>query len=609
MVDFKSKNLLVAAVSLATAMPLSGHASSPSCPTGWMHVSGACRPDLATTNTDYYQSSANDNYPVCGPGRIPVKRLSQGWTTLDLASSLTPRTTLTANLGPGGTVSFAAPVTAPTYFYNGYPRCMCASKNYSATPKVDATPAQLPGTVTGGALRFNDDSIQTVSATSAGATEVANRYSPVAISRRHGGTTDGRLGVEFQSGKSFCGCPNFNEEPVPVIEGTSEVIGAYCRPRVRKHAVLKTFYPGAHDPSSGETKIMDRAQELDENNELITQMPLPDSTGSPASSQTYVRKIWDCASPYNLNTATGNCEMSFTYHAPGPGSPPTIPPSAVSPRVRGSTPAAQWQNTINKKFAACLNGFGTTTDMTLTNTIKFDCISNSMVSYKDFDALWASTDVAGDGGLLNAVVLANAVGQPISGFYTQEGKHCDQYSEFAGSLDYAIVNPKMGNTSSTALSQVTQLGKSIPLPGSNNGGGSSAYDQMKTDVTQLLHKRIPVTADERRECPILVRAAAVYSCPEPKPSGGLVVYQEVDPGDPTKLLRAQCPTAKDIKIHMRIEQLTEIKGHPKMPTIDTITNSSANSAVSIQRIIAEKYGVSCPAGTGRNEATGACEPQ
>lgn len=615
---------------------LAAPARANTCPTPWITVNGQCRPNLPST--DYYRDPM-DNYPVCGPERVPVKLDGSNWTTLNFASSFAPRSSNPLSLSGGGTIDYTASATSPNYYYSNMPRCMCASKSYPATPKVTTAPALLPVYADGTTLRFYPDSKSVIEQTQTGATHIASKYSPVSVSKRNVPTPpNARLGTEVQAGKSFCRCPNFNEEMVPVLNNANQIVGSYCRSRVPNHGVLKDFVKATHDPfmpsnpSAGISQIMDRNDELNEAGELIEKINVYD--GSPNGS-TYQRRIWTCEGSYQLNTTTGNCEMNFAFHAAGRGNGTTIPPSPVSPRVGGlnGTPEGQWDNTVNKKFAACLNGFGTITAMTATaayTTPKFDCLANNFVKYNDFNDLWASTDRPADGGLMNAIVLANALGKPISGFYTQDGAHCDEYSEFAGELIPMIVNPKLGNSSSADLDWKQATGPALVLPGKGDGGSSAgtggstlAYSELQTGMIGKLlamanaglipnnssQNYVPTTAAERRKCPLLVRAAAVYTCPDNVPSATMVSYVETDPSDPTRILRAQCPVAKDVKIHMRIEQLTEIKGQPKMPTIDTITNSTGNSQVTLQRLIAEKYGVECPKGTVRNQTTGACDLQ
>ncbi|MCC5758143.1 hypothetical protein, partial [Klebsiella pneumoniae] len=95
-----------------------------------------------------------------------------------------------------------------------------------------------------------------------------------------------------------------------------------------------------------------------------------------------------------------------------------------------------FNNAINKKLACCLNSFKTGDTYA-----KFDCIENAKTAVTDFDTLWASSDSTTEGNQMNAFILAGPNGKPLTGFYTMEGVRCNEFSEFAGPLQPAKVNP------------------------------------------------------------------------------------------------------------------------------------------------------------------------
>ena len=109
-----------------------------------------------------------------------------------------------------------------------------------------------------------------------------------------------------------------------------------------------------------------------------------------------------------------------------------------------------------------------------------------------------------------------------------------------------------------------------------------------------LGKSVPTLAPDRRRCPVLVRAAIAASC-----SSELSV-----PGTPIATYSGppkRCSSASQIQVHIRVEQLTEIAGQAKLKTADTVVDVGADgktglgsAVISIDRIIANKYGNVCP---------------
>jgi len=265
--------------------------------------------------------------------------------------------------------------------------------------------------------------------------------------------------------------------------------------------------------------------------------------------------------------AAGNCRFIAEHHACDDGSASGLA-SAVSTHITGSTAAARFQNTVNKKLACCLNLFSTGDAYA-----KFDCVQNSKTHYTNFDELWDSADTAAQGGQSNAMVLTNSMGKPMSGFYTLKGTRCHEFSEFAGTIQPARVDSMTGDTVK-------------PLPGPSYTGPSSL---------KLPGTRIPTTAAERRRCPILVRAALVVQCPTNPVSPSATQRTYEDTSSLPSIIR--CATASSMQVHIRMEQITEIAKMPRMLPVDTVIDQRNAAAISIERILADKYGNQCPPGS------------
>lgn len=580
-----------------TATPATSPSTPVTCPSGWTAGPGKCIPPAPSA--EYFNDPVS-GYPVCGSGRVPAKPGTQGIKTLDLATSNLPRSTATSVTPTYGVIQYATTVgSTPQYMYAGHNRCVCAARNFPYTAPVSAAPSPIGPTVPDSTDKlFISDDYNTVLNTSnnnPAKLPVVPIYSGSDLSASITNPPDARPGVVWKANNGMCGCPNFNEKMVPIVDNSSTPVGAYCYP-VAPGLALSQVTAG-DIPNN----VMHLEQEPTLNGQVARFIKIPDLNGT---LHLYERKIWKCADASKMfNRNTGVCETALPFHKAGVDDP-SVPPSEVSPRIGGADPVARWNNTINKKMAVCLNGFGLATDINATTpgTPKLDCIDNSMVTYVDFNDLWSSTDVTAEGGLPNAVVLANADGQPISGFYSLEGQRCPNCNEFAGPIQPAMINPK--GTLHENDSPVS-TGPALLLPGERNGSDSAVYQDMKTKFTGQ-NKMVPTSTADRRKWPILVRTAAVYRCPDHVGTAGSnIAVSEVKDPVTGKRVSARCTAAADIKIHMRIEQITEIKGLPKMAVQDSVISGS-NSSLSIQRVIAEKFGAECPTGMRRNPATGAC---
>ena len=205
--------------------------------------------------------------------------------------------------------------------------------------------------------------------------------------------------------------------------------------------------------------------------------------------------------------------------------------------------------------------------------IKFDCIDNSSYNYNgSFEALWEGNDSQvtsnGSSNVSNALVLAGPVGTPITGFYTLSGSRCSTYNEF-------------GTLVSHKLSLVAGV--------LTKDAGVTIYNGVPDPTGGTLGP--PKTEIEMQRCPILVRAAMIATCPSN--SDLPVVQRTYTDSSAVKY----CSAASSIQVHIRIEQVYEIVGTPKMPTIDTIQQQRMASSISVDQIISQKNGGACPLGT------------
>ncbi len=267
----------------------------------------------------------------------------------------------------------------------------------------------------------------------------------------------------------------------------------------------------------------------------------------------------------------------------GLNSTPAVPASAVSSALKGTFPnrAARFDDTINKKLACCMNAFTSEMNGEAADAYaKFDCVDNSKPRAADFNELWASADnEINEGGQMNALYLTNAVGQPITGFFTARGTRCNEFSEFAATepIQAYKVNPQHKAAQQALVNGDKQaVGVPIPLPPAN------PYGLLRTK----LQKRIPSTGLEYARCPYLVRAALVATCPS-NPHSPLVEKSFTDP------MGTRCAYAQSIRVHVRVEQIYEIMGEIKMEPVDTILQPTQGNVIHIENILTQKQGGKC----------------
>jgi len=588
--------------------------SCQSCPLGAIMVNGACQcPQgyslsgnqcLPTTPPEY----TDNPYPICAQGagvqnsRLPT---TYGMQVSSSSGTGTPRT-IDSWVNPATQYKYlysdpavnSGGMTYPLYQYNGLPHCACMGSGALTAPLTTGTPT-LSDPISGDSL----DSIASFSSTG-----LPNKsYGMVAIAMD--GQSDGRLASVFLNGNASngaeCGCPNVNEYPERVST-SNKLLGVVCKPVIPMtdpNLIFTTFNPSVDD-ISGKSQVYTRNKVTGLTNVIaggykepmasgaspavIQTISLPTSPAAPTQLGAYNRHIWKCQIGYNLNLTTNppTCVWGSTSnnHKCDPSSPVAA--------------GATWGNIINKKLACCMNDIATGATQSSTD-VKFDCIDNSSVA-GDFNALWESADPKAEGEEINALLLAGAGGKPLSGFYTLDGMRCNQFSEFdpngiqpgmvngnaagnGGQQDF--VNGSNGNTQFVAEGSVIK----IPSGTGYNALIASAKSAGKTLVAPHPEKKTAVEIQNARQCPILVRAALVASCPPVANATNAVQYTVTN--QPTGITR--CPVADHVRIHIRAEQVYQISGSAPIQTVDTVIDNKDANAISLDQIIRQKNGSNC----------------
>ena len=553
----------------------------------------------STSKTDFFQSPGDasyNGYPSCGPNRIAI---ASNNVPYDISSSYYPNSSVTSPSLPGAqnpglNYSYAqkanaGPTPFPVYLYPHGSRCACTYQTFGGTSLTPLVSIGHASTVVPAIPA--DHYIAIMSVTSASQhTNNPIAYSPVAIDLDPTGSTEGRQGSEILAGTAQCGCPNLNEVLTPTSTANLNIPqGAYCRSIFAdpatgiisdKNVVLVIFNPTIHDVS-GSSQVQNRSSEPQDSGKIISKIALPASTGS-IQTQTYSRRIWTCASGYVIDptTSPATCTQPnavLTEHQCSNGAAGGLP-SAVSSSIGGPDPLNQFNNAVNKKLSCCMHdhtkGY---------QNFKFDCIDNSALGiYHDFDELWTKGDSANDGGQLNAVVLSNASGKLITGFYTLDGKRCDQYSEFGDQLYVVSVNPKATATPAPAIGtwQVTPPAPPSPERAMNTVGVTSGLG-------------IPSTAAQRLACPLVVRAAITAHCSTINPP--LPAVQTYYKNG----TQNRCTAADKITVYLQIKQVTEIVGKQTMKTFDAFMSPASAIQFDVGKIIAGNNAGQCPDGATR----------
>ena len=219
-----------------------------------------------------------------------------------------------------------------------------------------------------------------------------------------------------------------------------------------------------------------------------------------------------------------------------------------------------------------------------TPSYKFDCVEtqdppatvtgSSVISSEmaRFNWRWATPDASQDGGQMNGVMLVNSAGKPITGFFSLKGEYCEKFNPFINKLE---IRPTLvpavlpaGQQANATLATETYLSAPYPTPQPNNPIESAATSKGRW---------FPTTIDEKRACPILVRAAMRVKCP----LGGSLRYVE-------STGVTHCPFASSIRFDIAVEQIYQIAGQKaRKPYLTEIGQGSVNT-ISIPEIIRER---------------------
>jgi hypothetical protein len=548
------------------SIPLGG--STCLCPNGYIDVSTIggpkkCRPQAPSA--EYVQDASSDWYPVCGGQRVPMSRTT--WIGSNFSSNGVPKTAKVATIDgidyPYAQAS-SGPTPVPQYFYNNYPHCGCGPVIGSSA--LPATVAEQPSS-----QFIKDDTNNQIG--KRGADNFPNgHYGPVAIAKS--GTSDGRLGSLFSSGASACGCPNVNEK--------LSADGTECVPMVDLADSHIRFVK--YDPAVDVANTMSGAFDVKDSSgtKSVAKISIPNTSSSVTADKVYDRGIWKCDLGFLLTGNPGKCVFDKTQHM-------CDATSEVSKSVGGASTSAQFANARNKKLACCMNGFGGISAASTVLT-KFDCIENMKETYSDFNALWASSDDADNGGQMNAFVLADGRGKPITGFYTENGVRCGEFNEFSSTpIQPGRINPIMNsgqmNRVNGAGDAFESVGSAIPNP--SGTGFNFMVGKLGSSA------KAPTSTADRRRCPILVRAALMVGCPRNPASSNAIEKTYEDPSTKSR----RCAVASSVQVKIRVEQVWEIAGQPKLQPVDTVIDNKAAGSISVDRIIQKKFGNQCPKGT------------
>ncbi len=564
------------------------------CPSGYEVGTGAsgaqvCRPVVPSSEFAKAGDSFSDGFPVCGTGRMP---LTSNFFLSDISTQSRPlssyKVTKLGNTYPFAKDNSADPaVVLPQYLYSAasLKRCVCSASDvaYDASTSSTSTGKMISGTG-----RFVSDLYEVIAAAST-SNPNPDTYATVPIA--HDGSSNGYLGSLYYPGhggsgsaKVSCGCPNLNEKVTAVASVAGS--GYSCSPALdtsdpdtQKYMVLANFDPAVHDPSAAATQLLDRASVTAK----ITRVQVPTSSGG---YRTYNRRIWTCAPPTYLDVTSRTCKIKESVHVCDNGDSSGVP-SPVSQNLSGATAKDQFNNAANPKLACCLNSFDRKNPG---NPLKYDCIQNADQSPVDFESLWMSTDPSEAGGQGNAIVLTDGSGRPVTGFFTLTGARCGEYSEFAGPIREATVNPaqiaSQQNLSGNKFDQnfIQFSGNVIGPP-----PRASSWFSSKKTVPDLAAK----PAQASRECPILARAALVVTCGSDNVPGQLPQQFTDSKG------HVHCLAAKSIRVHLRIQQVYKITGTPPIKTFDSIMDldEAKRTGINMEGMIRARAGAFCPAGS------------
>jgi hypothetical protein len=565
-----------------------GGASASACPTGYEINGTGCKASLpiqtaapVLTSEYFWPPAPFDAYPVCGSNanssRLPVSDDGQ-LSVYNTSTSGKPN--ILNGTTPLKTYIYATGADAsPVYEYSSLTHCACIGGPRLAHAYPDTAPSPAGGlsilsALPSGLPRIYPDTADVLQTQTL---SQSAKYGMIAIA--NDSRNDGRVGFNmFQTNQSSCGCPNLNEKPVLIATGnTNGPVGVSCVPMIAAHPflVLPTFDPNYHDIATN-SLVMDRVNEVKDQNpdpvlngKLMQRVIVGQSVSNLYTTTTFNRSIWACAAPYELDLASGTCIYSSAHHACNGGGSGAVA-SPVSPLITGANPTDIFANALNKKLACCMNEYNAVTG----SFIKFDCMDNSKTVYTSFDQLYESHDDGTDGGQSNALALSNQQGKPLTGFYTLNGTHCDQFSEFAGSIFQEKID--LNNAITKGVAIVAAQGADI--------------SNVQTYFAKSF--RVPTSVNDFKACPILVRAAMVSACPATgtPPS----VQTAMDTIWPNTAIPKRCSAASTIQVHLRIEQYVQIAGQAVMTPMDTILDQNGLTTISITDVLQNKYGNNCP---------------
>jgi hypothetical protein len=554
----------------------------------------------------YLDTDTNKEWPVCGPGvagktspRIPVS--ADGSYTVSSAATITYPNALDLHLTTGlrYVMSNSSP---PVYAYRrSSPGNRCACLTDMMTPRTGQLPIYTAVTGRPGASdllnspsrRFYASTFEEIS----GAPPFNALYGPVAVTNK--AVEDPRAFFLFHPGPSatdfsVCSCPNLNEKAVALDSSGDPLFGSVCVPMIDAgipNSPNRVLAPYALYPAFYNQHILTTWKESSSSvGPLMPTINLPRSASQQDVTEGYDRRIWTCSAPYEPDLNTGNCVYKREKHACGVGATGI----ALSPygEVSGTSTNVNFQKLANKKLACCLNSHKLDSNgATVQEFLKYDCPETKVLDASgkslDFNTLWAGADDTLDGGQMNALALVSAVGQPITGFYTLRGTRCSKFSEFGGELRPKRVKPFLAASQQAAVAgsaNEENIGNAYPLP------SVEAYTEMRNQIG----KEVPKTLQEMNECPILVRAVLVVTCPTSGAS-----KPDLRLTDPTDTALVRCPMASNVSVHLRIEQLYHIAGQSPLKTFDTRAVKDQIASVEVSEIIANRYGDTCLPGTRR----------
>lgn len=584
---------------------------------------GKCRPIVkGIEQFKWTTAGVSEGYPVCGPNRLPVK---DDRTIFNVASSFVPKTDMKAFVPTYPTpYPYATPVGSPDptpspYYLNwDYQRCVCATTVSESPPYVwsPATPIAELSSTSGSNPRFVDDTYFGISKRgSDGKPSVP--YGPVAIARDDVPATspnNPRRGDVFGVGQSQCNCPNVNETPAPLnASDPLGLAGVSCQPALSATPAdirLIKFNRAIHDTAS-KSIVMNRGNEpKTAGGDVVTNILLPNKTTDYDNFTKYERGIWTCALGLTFNPSNGTCTFVATDNA-------CDATSEVSPKVTGSDYATRFSNTINKKLGCCGFQFGSTGNLGA-SPVKFDCIANENHKYPDFNTLWASRDDDADGGRINAITLYNKAGREITGWYTTDGVRCNNIPSLSntpivpGRVNTNLVQDQQakaaGQFEATSVkyhtwggsSWVAATGSALPMP--SGAEWTDLTGRLAGATANATTPPNPVSGSlaevrKARECPIYIRAAAVYGCDDN--AVGTTQKRTFKQTDALGRTKYRCAAAAQTTIHVEVRQVFEIMGTKPMPTLDTILDSTQTRSITLQEIWqVNGFGV-CPQGGTR----------